>query len=937
MALSTEAMRGFRIDNFDARGADELTLRRGDKVELLELDEGFGDGWYLGRHVGESQTGLFPGVYTTIMPKIGVKNANNSNPPDAVSGGASGLQDHTEGEQESVSPISNDDTTPQQSRHASAADFEHPILTETESGTESHPVQTLSRHSSATSTSRAPEIQRSISETIATHLNGEDSPVLNETLSVIDEHITNFSTPRQSVVAHDHHRGTNDSSSEYSSHAGNRLSYIHGVETDEEEERRFTEADVRRWSHEQVAEHLVELGVDPRHCKIFKEQEITGDVLLEMDQEFIYMKDFDFGVMGRRLRTWHLIKAFQEEVKGIAHPRTSTSTYSGRPTSSAEYDRSQSRSGTASSFLPRIPSVSEAHGPVTRQSRGSTFSSYHGRAAPSPVPPPGFNRPRTRDSASRPSPDLIRRSNYHRRHSSIDEASRPSAHAMKPLSAVPSKMSTLPHEKKSSLDRGWTIKAVTDTRPGTALGTTTVQSQSHTNGNSHTAVSEGVSTDDSPDLDRGYFSGGEIDARRSRNVLRKRDSSGRSLSQSRQTGAADDVKARSSKRHSRFSSVDSFKEFAPYFSTFGKLNHSGATSAETKQRRELVDDDSHSPTVTNLEEANSSSGGFFTSLSSLHSKPHDEHLGRSSPSHGKNATPKFRRTIGLRAISDAVTGSEKAQLGSTSPSPIKDFSKSPDRTNSTTPSATSKSFDMEGTDTSSKLSEGGLTLALASKTPSQRTKSKRDTSAYVRGLEKKSPQEQMVGCDYYGWMKKKSSNLMTTWKPRLFVLRGRRLSYYYSENDTEERGLIDISSHRVFRADHDTITSLHAAITGAKASPTSPTNSNGSQPMSPDSDQTPETSRPKTSSGDQPFIFKLVPPKAGLSRAVQFTKPAVHYFQVDNIQQGRSWMAAIMKATIERDLNLPVKTTNKQKTVSLRAGSPDESASAGIDEPTKQR
>jgi hypothetical protein len=33
----------------------------------------------------------------------------------------------------------------------------------------------------------------------------------------------------------------------------------------------------------------------------------------------------------------------------------------------------------------------------------------------------------------------------------------------------------------------------------------------------------------------------------------------------------------------------------------------------------------------------------------------------------------------------------------------------------------------------------------------------------------------------------------TTWKPRLFVLRGRRLSYYYSEDDTEERGLIDIT------------------------------------------------------------------------------------------------------------------------------------------------
>ena len=49
------------VDHFDARGSDELTLRRGDRIELLELDEGFGDGWYLGRHVGDNRTGIFPG------------------------------------------------------------------------------------------------------------------------------------------------------------------------------------------------------------------------------------------------------------------------------------------------------------------------------------------------------------------------------------------------------------------------------------------------------------------------------------------------------------------------------------------------------------------------------------------------------------------------------------------------------------------------------------------------------------------------------------------------------------------------------------------------------------------------------------------------------------------------------------------------------------
>jgi hypothetical protein len=175
----------------------------------------------------------------------------------------------------------------------------------------------------------------------------------------------------------------------------------------------------------------------------------------------------------------------------------------------------------------------------------------------------------------------------------------------------------------------------------------------------------------------------------------------------------------------------------------------------------------------------------------------------------------------------------------------------------------------------------------------------------------------MDGCDYSGWMKKRSSNLMTTWKPRLFVLRGRRLSYYYSEDDTEERGLIDITAHRVLRADQDPIIALHATITGSTALPANANNTvdtpGGTKLTTPSVIQS-----LTTKDGNGPFFFKLVPPKSGNSRTVQFTKPATHYFQVDNVQQGRLWMAALMKATIERDLGQAVESTNKQKTISLK-------------------
>jgi hypothetical protein len=53
-------------DDFDARSADELTLRKTDQIELMELDDGFSDGWYLGKHLGQGTTGLFPGGISTV-------------------------------------------------------------------------------------------------------------------------------------------------------------------------------------------------------------------------------------------------------------------------------------------------------------------------------------------------------------------------------------------------------------------------------------------------------------------------------------------------------------------------------------------------------------------------------------------------------------------------------------------------------------------------------------------------------------------------------------------------------------------------------------------------------------------------------------------------------------------------------------------------------
>lgn len=51
-------------DDFDARSADELTLRKTERVEVIELDSGHSDGWFLGKNLTRGGIGLFPGGMT---------------------------------------------------------------------------------------------------------------------------------------------------------------------------------------------------------------------------------------------------------------------------------------------------------------------------------------------------------------------------------------------------------------------------------------------------------------------------------------------------------------------------------------------------------------------------------------------------------------------------------------------------------------------------------------------------------------------------------------------------------------------------------------------------------------------------------------------------------------------------------------------------------
>jgi hypothetical protein len=47
-------------DDFKARGADELSFTKGDRIVLIERDGEYQDGWYYGKHQTMGTIGLFP-------------------------------------------------------------------------------------------------------------------------------------------------------------------------------------------------------------------------------------------------------------------------------------------------------------------------------------------------------------------------------------------------------------------------------------------------------------------------------------------------------------------------------------------------------------------------------------------------------------------------------------------------------------------------------------------------------------------------------------------------------------------------------------------------------------------------------------------------------------------------------------------------------------
>ncbi|CAH6722198.1 protein Boi2p [[Candida] jaroonii] len=234
------------------------------------------------------------------------------------------------------------------------------------------------------------------------------------------------------------------------------------------------------------------------------------------------------------------------------------------------------------------------------------------------------------------------------------------------------------------------------------------------------------------------------------------------------------------------------------------------------------------------------------------------------------------------SISDSTGESNKSE----DVTPIDDIQLSPKKNSISSPIVTS----LQSNNSSPAIENKNISRFKTLKTASTQnfknfTSSKKSkTSAFQEGIRNITPDEAIKTANYSGFMAKRSGNNLS-WRSRYFTLHGTRLSYFTSLKDKKERGLIDITAHKVIPIStegEDKYIALYASSTGLGR-----------------------------------YCFKIVPPAPGFKKGLTFTQPKVHYFAVDTADEMRGWMKALMTSTIDIDDSVPVVSSCSTPTVSL--------------------
>ena len=413
------------------------------------------------------------------------------------------------------------------------------------------------------------------------------NPVVEDTLSDIDEAISEISSRNKIMKSHNQRHSTmstrgpqlpiqpqiqqdmNDSSSEYSRHDD-----INSDSDIEEEDQlmmfgpTYSVDEVSQWTPAEVATYLRSRKVNPTTCDKFEEQEVTGAIMMQLQMPDL--KELDLGSFGKRFEAWKEIEYLLSNLQ-LSRSRASSSVRMSMALSGAPSIRSRSSTAGITGILPRIPSQHNRPASRIPQHRinvreANLLRSGHGMQPPGTAatiidetPMTGmFERPRSPPS----SPPRNRDSTF---------AHQPSMALQHALSSAGRNSGyNVPHRRESSFDKNWKLSIVgLPDRPSTSAG----PGQSHKL-TSSTGTSDSIFTGDSgfsgsPHLlEKNYFS--ERETSGARRAQHSASSSAYSIhSHNRKTSYTEEQRMRAAS-HSRIGSADTVRGGAtpPKSSTF---------------------------------------------------------------------------------------------------------------------------------------------------------------------------------------------------------------------------------------------------------------------------------------------------------------------------------------------------------------------------------
>lgn len=864
------------INEYTKRMEDELDIRPGDKIQVITGDDEYNDGWYFGRNLRTGEEGLYPVNFTQVINierNNGLYRAKSDKRPASSMPEMKGLKI---GDKNNGLNLGDMTLTLSQQSSTSSLDRKHDSLKTT--------MNDIDRALEAFKLEGSAPIDRGIEEEDddegPVDATGRASQVLNS-----GGHLEDTSDIIGSLSVDDNSVADDSPNNALSSSGSTAFDLDH----------------VEGWSPEEVSRYFITCGFDSQIAAKFAQHKVTGKILLEL--ELSHLKELDISSFGTRFEIFKEIEALKETIK-LAHSGTSKGLMPAAKVSQHTGRLSNNKLGSHSSenLAATMRAGSEGlanirNRPISVYANGISSETNRGRdyglmgalteeangdevndnnlfvsprsapkppSYPSPVQPPksplagigiGFGSViNSRPNTSPPSPMNNKRMSF----ASV-------GFKYNTTTVLRTRMQNEPSDSEGSGN----VDDSDGLIDGSDDGIDGIDGIGSQNPHSFTAVSSpgsGVSSRSrshshsvvtpkkrdfpfklkfhavtSPSDIHSPSSGGIISGPRpSSSVYLTGAEPGPGTPHSLQEFPTDSDATPTTRKLKRNSSVSS------YFSTY--THNVDRSKLTPKNNRTTPGQGSSSGSARKMD-------GF---ISSPLRKEFTDNADRMTPTSARSSTP---RSLQLSPKSEKSTSLTNIRLASAS-------------------TETPKKSSIEEDKKKRSISEGTKGRKLTVKRTSMK---KQQTSAFTEGIRNITVKEAMKTADYSGWMSKKGAGAMSTWKMRFFTLHGTRLSYFSSMSDTREKGLIDITAHRVVpAADDDKFVSLYAASTGKGR-----------------------------------YCFKLIPPQPGSKKGLTFTQPRVHYFAVDTKEEMRGWMTALIKTTIDIDTSVPIVTSYTTPTVSL--------------------